>query len=93
MPALMGKLIERLKSTSLVKKLVHLVVGICTYPGIAIFNKLRIKGSDKVKALPKTNVLFVCNHQTYFLDVITMFHIFRLLNGVKKIGWAYLFIC
>ncbi|WP_114788929.1 lysophospholipid acyltransferase family protein [Niabella yanshanensis] len=80
----MGKFTDRLKSTSLVKKLVHLVVGICTYPGIAIINKLRIHGSDKVKALPKTNVLFVCNHQTYFLDVITLFHIFSAIKWGKR---------
>ncbi|MCH5687853.1 1-acyl-sn-glycerol-3-phosphate acyltransferase [Niabella sp. W65] len=82
-----------MKSTSLVRKLVHLVVGLCTYPGIAIINKLRIRGTDKVKALPKTNVLFVCNHQTYFLDVITMFHIFSAIKWGRRIGLGCLFTC
>ena len=77
-------MIERIKSTNLVKKMVHFVVGLCTYPGIAIFNKLRFYGAEQLKQLPKSNVLFVCNHQTYFLDVITMFHIFSAVKWGRK---------
>lgn len=90
----MGKLIDRLKRTNFIKKLVHFVVGLFTYPGIAIINKLRIHGTKNLEALPKTNVLFVCNHQTYFLDVITMFHIFSAIKWGKKskLGLPYYFL-
>ena len=47
-----------------------------TYPGISIINKLRISGTENLKNLPKKNVLFVSNHQTYFADVIAFIHIF-----------------
>ena len=40
------------------------------------FNKLKISGSENLVDLPKTNVLFVSNHQTYFADVAAMYHVF-----------------
>lgn len=90
----MSKLSERIKTTSIVRKLVHFIVGISTYPGIAIFNKLRIDGAEKVKSLPPNNVLFVCNHQTYFLDVITLFHIFSAIKWgkLRRLGVPYYFL-
>ncbi|TXI34558.1 MAG: 1-acyl-sn-glycerol-3-phosphate acyltransferase [Niabella sp.] len=90
----MSKLIERLKRTSLVRKIVHLIVGMSTYPGIAIINKLKIVGAEELRKLPKSNVLFVCNHQTYFLDVITLFHIFSAVKWGKtnRLGVPYYFL-
>lgn len=90
----MSKLIERLKRTSLVRKMVHFIVGMSTYPGIAIINKLKIEGAEELKKLPRSNVLFVCNHQTYFLDVITLFHIFSAVKWGKtnKLGVPYYFL-
>jgi 1-acyl-sn-glycerol-3-phosphate acyltransferase len=41
------------------------------------FNKLHIEGSEILKNLPEKNVLFVSNHQTYFADVVAMFHVFN----------------
>jgi 1-acyl-sn-glycerol-3-phosphate acyltransferase len=43
---------------------------------LAIVNKLKIEGTENIENLPKGNVLFVSNHQTYFADVITFLHIF-----------------
>jgi 1-acyl-sn-glycerol-3-phosphate acyltransferase len=43
---------------------------------LAIVNKLKIEGTENIEKLPKGNVLFVSNHQTYFADVITFLHIF-----------------
>ncbi|WP_346239469.1 lysophospholipid acyltransferase family protein [Niabella insulamsoli] len=80
----MRKWIDRLKRANFVKKLVHFVVGMCTYPGIAIINKLKIEGAENINKVPKSNVLFVCNHQTYFLDVIAMFHIFSAVKWGRK---------
>ena len=76
--------IQSLKQTNLLKSLVHFFVGIASYPGIAIFNKINITGTENFKDLPRRNVLFVSNHQTYFADVIAFFHIFSAVKWGKK---------
>lgn len=77
-------MIDRLKNVKLVRKLVYAVVGALTYPGLALINRLTIIGSEHVKALPKSNVLFVSNHQTYFADVMAFLHIFCAVRWRKK---------
>ena len=69
-------IIRKIKESAFVKGIVYAVVGIITYPGLNIINRLRISGMEHLKGLPKQNVLFVSNHQTYFADVITFIHIF-----------------
>lgn len=68
----------------LVRKFIYALIGIFTYPGIAIVNKLKISGTEHLRKLPKNNVLFVSNHQTYFADVITFIHIFCAAKWRKK---------
>jgi 1-acyl-sn-glycerol-3-phosphate acyltransferase len=80
----MTSLGERLKNFSLVRKIVYAIVGMVSYPGIAIINKLKISGTEHLEHLPKHNVLFVSNHQTYFADVITFLHIFCAVKWGKK---------
>ncbi len=80
----MASLRERLKEMNIVRKLVYAVVGIFSYPGLAIINKLRISGTEHLENLPKQNVLFVSNHQTYFADVITFLHIFCAVKWGKR---------
>lgn len=75
---------KKLKHFKLVRKLVYAVVGAFTYPGIAIVNKLAISGTEYLRNLPKKNVLFVSNHQTYFADVIALSHIFCAVKWGKK---------
>ena len=75
---------EKLKETKLVKGLVYAIVGAFSYPGLNIINKLEIVGMEKLQNLPKQNVLFVSNHQTYFADVITFLHIFCAVSWRKK---------
>lgn len=58
------------------------------------FNTLEIEGSDIIRNLPDKNVLFVSNHQTYFADVVAMFHVFNAsLKGrddnIKNIGYIW----
>ena len=72
----MSTFFERIKNLNLLRRVVYGVVGVATYPGIALFNKLQVNGAERLKDLPKRNVLFVSNHQTYFADVITFLHIF-----------------
>ncbi len=75
---------KKLKQFKLVRKLVFAVVGAFTYPGIAIVNRLKISGTEHLKGLPKKNVLFVSNHQTYFADVIAFSHIMCAFKWKKK---------
>jgi 1-acyl-sn-glycerol-3-phosphate acyltransferase len=75
---------KRLKDFHLVRKIVYAIVGIASYPGIAIINKLKIRGTEHISKLPHGNVLFVSNHQTYFADVITFLHIFCAVKWGKK---------
>src|SRR5574337_850508 len=75
---------KKLAEYKLVRKLVYAVVGVVTYPGIAIINKLKISGTENIENLPKKNVLFVSNHQTYFADVITFLQIFCAVKWRKE---------
>lgn len=77
-------LVDRLKHIRLVRRLIYTVVGAATYPGIALINKIKIEGTENLRNLPKKNVLFVSNHQTYFADVIAFVHIFCAVKWRKK---------
>jgi 1-acyl-sn-glycerol-3-phosphate acyltransferase len=60
----------------MVRSLVYALVGAVSWPGLVIFNRIKIEGTEHLRSLPKGNVLFVSNHQTYFADVIAFLHIF-----------------
>lgn len=77
-------LIERFKQIRVVRSLVYGVVGMATYPGLALINKIKIEGTEHLRNLPRANVLFVSNHQTYFADVITFIHIFCAVKWRKE---------
>ena len=66
------------------KGIIYFIVGFITYPSINILNKLHISGTEHLKNLPKKNVLFVSNHQTYFADVIAFVHIFCAYSWRKE---------
>ena len=82
---------KKLAEYKLVRKVVYAIVGVVSYPGIAIVNKLKIRGTEHIADLPKKNVLFVSNHQTYFADVITFLHIFCAVKWGKmnRLGVPY----
>jgi 1-acyl-sn-glycerol-3-phosphate acyltransferase len=84
-------LFNRLKEFSPVRKLVYAIVGVCSYPGLAVVNRIQISGTEHLRNLPRQNVLFVSNHQTYFADVITFLHIFCAVKWRKenKLGIPY----
>ena len=77
-------LLDRLKHFSPIRKFVYATVGFVTYPGLALVNKISISGTENLRGLPKQNVLFVSNHQTYFADVITFLHIFCAVKWRKE---------
>ncbi|OYU81901.1 MAG: 1-acyl-sn-glycerol-3-phosphate acyltransferase [Flavobacterium sp. BFFFF1] len=76
------------------KKWLIRILGALTHRRYRGFNELQIDGSEILKALPETNVLFISNHQTYFADVVAMFHVFNAsLSGrednIKNIGYLW----
>ncbi len=76
------------------KKWLIRIMGMITHSRYKGFNTLEIEGSDIIRNLPETNVLFVSNHQTYFADVVAMFHVFNAsLSGrddsIKNIGYLW----
>lgn len=69
-------------------------MGVITHQRYKGFNTLEIEGSEIIRQLPETNVLFVSNHQTYFADVVAMFHVFNAsLKGrddsIKNVGYLW----
>lgn len=75
---------KRLAGINLVRKIVYAIVGMVSYPGLVLVNKLKISGTEHIENLPRRNVLFVSNHQTYFADVITFLHIFCAVKWRKR---------
>ena len=76
------------------KKWLIRIAGAMTHRRYRGFNELHIEGSDVLRQLPETNVLFISNHQTYFADVVAMFHVFNAsLHGredsIKNIGYLW----
>lgn len=70
------------------------IAGALTHRRYRGFNELHIEGSEILKEIPGKGVLFVSNHQTYFADVVAMFHVFNAsLSGredsIKNIGYLW----
>ena len=68
--------------------------GVLTHRRFRGFNELQIEGSEIIKNLPDTNVLFISNHQTYFADVVSMFHVFNAslsgrVDSIKNVGYLW----
>jgi len=77
-----------------IKKCLIRIFGVITHKRYRGFNHLQIEGSDILKNLPDTNVLFISNHQTYFADVVAMFHVFNASlsgrgNSIKNVSYLW----
>lgn len=77
-----------------IKKWLIRILGGLSHRRFRGFNELQIEGSEIIKDLPDTNVLFISNHQTYFADVVAMFHVFNAsLSGrednIKNVGYLW----
>ena len=77
-----------------IKKWLIRIAGSMSHRRYRGFNELKIEGSEIIRNLPETNVLFISNHQTYFADVVAMFHVFNAsLSGredtIKNIGYLW----
>ncbi|MGA1030335.1 MAG: lysophospholipid acyltransferase family protein [Flavobacteriaceae bacterium] len=78
----------------ILKKWLIRYLGIMTHRRYRGFNQLHIEGSEIIKNLPDTNVLFIANHQTYFADVVAMFHVFNAslsgrIDSIKNVGYLW----
>ena len=76
------------------KKMLIRHLGFLTHRRYRGFNELKIEGSDVIKNLPENNVLFVANHQTYYADVVAMFHVFNAslhgrIDSIKNVGYLW----
>ncbi|MGB1449974.1 MAG: lysophospholipid acyltransferase family protein [Flavobacteriaceae bacterium] len=76
------------------KKMLIRYLGVFTHRRYRGFNELNIEGSEVIKNLPDANVLFVSNHQTYFADVVAMFHVFNAslhgrIDSIKNVGYLW----
>ena len=70
------------------------IFAVLTHRRYRGFNELKIEGSEIISQLPDRNVLFISNHQTYFADVVAMFHVFNAsLKGrqdsIKNLGYIW----
>jgi 1-acyl-sn-glycerol-3-phosphate acyltransferase len=77
-----------------IKKWLIRIFGVITHRRYMGFNELQIDGSEIIASLPDKNVLFISNHQTYFADVVAMFHVFNAsLSGrqdnIKNVGYLW----
>ena len=77
-----------------IKKWIIRIFGIISHGRYRRFNHLQIEGSEIIRDLPHTNVLFVANHQTYFADVAAMLHVFNAalkgrVDSLKNIGYIW----
>lgn len=67
----------------IVRRIMIFVVGWITYWRYTVVNKTHIEGGEYLETLPMNNVLFISNHQTYFSEVISFYHIFC------SVKWGY----
>jgi 1-acyl-sn-glycerol-3-phosphate acyltransferase len=78
----------------ILKKWLIRYMGFMTHRRYRGFNQLNIEGSEIIKNLPDKNVLFISNHQTYFADVVAMFHVFNAslsgrIDSIKNVGYLW----
>ncbi|MAV79940.1 MAG: 1-acyl-sn-glycerol-3-phosphate acyltransferase [Flavobacteriaceae bacterium TMED171] len=78
----------------ILKKWLIFLMGCITHRRYRGFNQLQVEGSEVIRKLPDNNVLFVSNHQTYFADVVAMFHVFNAslsgrIDSIKNIWYLW----
>ena len=67
------------------KRMVIFWFGTVTWYRLNRIHRTTVEGMEHLKDLPDDNVLFVSNHQTYFMDVASMFLAFmHLRNGMPN---------
>lgn len=70
------RLFDAFGNSLIIKRVLIFVFGCIGFYRFNIANKTKISGSEVLRNLPDTNVLFVSNHQTYFADVTGLYQVF-----------------
>ncbi len=52
-----------------------------TIPYLRFLNQVQVEGDDVLEALPKRNVVFLSNHQTYFMEAFAFFDVVYVKHG------------
>ena len=78
----------------ILKKWLIRYLGFMSHRRYRGFIQLHIEGSEIIKNLSDKNVLFISNHQTYFADVVAMFHVFNAslsgrIDNIKNVGYLW----
>lgn len=60
----------------LFKRIIVMILGFISYNRLNVYNKTKVTGTEYLDDLPTQGVLFLPNHQTYFMDVVCLYHIF-----------------
>jgi 1-acyl-sn-glycerol-3-phosphate acyltransferase len=66
----------------IIKRLMYTFVGLFTYLGLNMRNKMLLHNSEVFASLPDKNVLIISNHQTYYRDVMAILH------GICSAKWG-----
>ncbi len=76
------------------KRMLISILAVFTYGRFNIVNRLKIEGTEHLEKLPAKNVLFLSNHQTYYADVMALYHIFCSVKWQFKntIRWPLYFL-
>lgn len=77
-----------------IKRFLIQVLGLISHGRYHKFNNLQIEGMEILRDLPDKNVLFISNHQTYFADVASMFHVFNAAlkgrhDNIRNVGYLW----
>ena len=77
-----------------IKKWVIRIIGFLSYRRFKGINSLEISGTKNLKVLPKNNVLFISNHQTYFADATAIIHVINAslkgrTDSINNIGYIW----
>ena len=69
----------------IIKKILIIIIGIFSYKKFFGEKKIKIEGTSNIPNKKLNNVLFISNHQTYFLDAIGIIHVLNsTINGNKN---------
>lgn len=82
MPA--QRFLDRMITNRIIRTFVYALVGVVSFPGLTLLNRLKISGTEHLRILPRKNVLFVSNHHTYYIEVIAFLHIFCAVKWKKQ---------
>lgn len=64
-----------------IKRIIVFVLGFYSYLRYNRFKKLIVSGTENLSGLPRKNVMIISNHQTYYAEVIVMYHVFSSLKN------------